>query len=289
MEAGTKYLAGLSPLARGTLFYMNRTVAQARFIPAGAGNTHNDTAPVSTGAVYPRWRGEHVFQEYYQDNGVGLSPLARGTLISPSSICWQIRFIPAGAGNTGDDQCGQCHGSVYPRWRGEHHSPGLRQAQPVGLSPLARGTPGGTRKPGVYARFIPAGAGNTRTHAQRPTLRPVYPRWRGEHGGKKDAVELLGGLSPLARGTRCGSGCRRCRYRFIPAGAGNTPGSIPTRRRPAVYPRWRGEHPILTGRETPATGLSPLARGTPQPVPVVSADLRFIPAGAGNTPLPLDY
>ena len=228
MEAGTKYLAGLSPLARGTLFYMNRTVAQARFIPAGAGNTHNDTAPVSTGAVYPRWRGEHVFQEYYQDNGVGLSPLARGTLISPSSICWQIRFIPAGAGNTGDDQCGQCHGSVYPRWRGEHHSPGLRQAQPVGLS-------------------------------------------------------------PLARGTRCGSGCRRCRYRFIPAGAGNTPGSIPTRRRPAVYPRWRGEHPILTGRETPATGLSPLARGTPQPVPVVSADLRFIPAGAGNTPLPLDY
>ncbi len=180
---------------------------------------------------------------------VGLSPLARGTPF-------------AGARDKHNP-------SVYPRWRGEHHR---------SMDEFSQGF---TQH---YARFIPAGAGNTRTHAQRPTLRPVYPRWRGEHGGKKDAVELLGGLSPLARGTRCGSGCRRCDiglsplargthlgvsrraggprfipagagntplailgekrllYRFIPAGAGNTAAGAGSQRRPAVYPRWRGEH-----------------------------------------------
>ncbi|ECP2379859.1 hypothetical protein FYP10_24540, partial [Salmonella enterica] len=32
-----------------------------------------------------------------------------------------------------------------------------------------------------YATAIPAGAGNTTTHQDRYTPRPVYPRWRGEH------------------------------------------------------------------------------------------------------------
>ncbi len=71
--------AGLSPLARGTLYYNRWTRYGARFIPAGAGNTNMGSAvneiktvyPAGAGntrqlvklrqllPVYPRWRGEH--------------------------------------------------------------------------------------------------------------------------------------------------------------------------------------------------------------------------------------
>ncbi len=71
-----------------------------RFIPAGAGNTVQDSAPTETGAVYPRWRGEHVAGLSTDRIFFGLSPLARGTrlwLLHSYLFDW---FIPASAGNT---------------------------------------------------------------------------------------------------------------------------------------------------------------------------------------------
>ena len=50
---------GLSPLARGTPKQRCNTGENARFIPAGAGNTSSDPDVLSAQAVYPRWRGEH--------------------------------------------------------------------------------------------------------------------------------------------------------------------------------------------------------------------------------------
>ena len=50
-----------------------------------------------------------------------------------------------------------------------------------------------------------------------------------------------------------------------------------------VYPRWRGEHVIMTRIRQVKRGLSPLARGTPYGVDDVEEQNRFIPAGAGNT------
>ncbi|HBA6818015.1 TPA: hypothetical protein J1W43_001649 [Escherichia coli] len=71
----------------------------------------------------------------------GLSPLARGTR-------GNLRFTLS-----------QC--PVYPRWRGEHI--------------------GNAKKVTITWRFIPAGAGNTRSVPPRHAAGPVYPRWRGEH------------------------------------------------------------------------------------------------------------
>ncbi|EFZ90058.1 hypothetical protein SEEM8282_10594, partial [Salmonella enterica subsp. enterica serovar Montevideo str. IA_2010008282] len=51
-------------------------------------------------------------------------------------------------------------------------------------------------------------------------------------------------------------------YRFIPAGAGNTPDNLSLPDELAVYPRWRGEHLFARLSAHTATGLSPLARGT---------------------------
>ncbi len=95
---------------------------------------------------------------------------------------------------------------------------------------------------GVYNRFIPAGAGNTTFYSGSATAAPVYPRWRGEHRVKRLAVALVGGLSPLARGTRTGWHTDPDGTRFIPAGAGNTQHQVKRVDGVAVYPRWRGEH-----------------------------------------------
>ncbi|AOT31554.1 hypothetical protein FORC31_1089 [Escherichia coli] len=51
------------------------------------------------------------------------------------------------------------------------------------------------------ARFIPAGAGNTRASTSSGIMIPVYPRWRGEHYMISNSWVYSDGLSPLARGT----------------------------------------------------------------------------------------
>ena len=52
-------------------------------------------------AVYPRWRGEHDKSLTKNNSTPGLSPLARGTLVDKVARQVRLRFIPAGAGNTG--------------------------------------------------------------------------------------------------------------------------------------------------------------------------------------------
>ena len=131
----------------------------------------------------------------------GLSPLARGTPTLCYPNIFHCRFIPAGAGNTGESlRRGSC-GAVYPRWRGEHID-GLKEVQEsAGLSPLARGTLSPHSSAAADTRFIPAGAGNTCLPARRPLLHAVYPRWRGEHNFFTPFSAGENGLSPLARGT----------------------------------------------------------------------------------------
>ena len=73
-------VAGLSPLARGTLAPARRPESWFRFIPAGAGNTTWSPIVGYTVTVYPRWRGEHITNEGAFRWHAGLSPLARGTL-----------------------------------------------------------------------------------------------------------------------------------------------------------------------------------------------------------------
>ncbi|EPI64459.1 hypothetical protein A676_04147 [Salmonella enterica subsp. enterica serovar Enteritidis str. 2010K-0262] len=69
------------------------------------------------------------------------------------------------------------------------------------LSLLARGTRLHAKIPVVGARFIPAGAGNTRLRSAVCISNSVYPRWRGEHRFYGNRPGCDRGLSPLARGT----------------------------------------------------------------------------------------
>ncbi len=196
-------------------------------------------------------------------NRAGLSPLARGTHRCNGCGRSAGRFIPAGAGNTTPVTQYFHIVTVYPRWRGEHGSDFFTIDIFFGLSPLARGTPTVNFSARVTGRFIPAGAGNTSSGRLIAIIRSVYPRWRGEHPSWRHSVNLLRGLSPLARGTRL---------------------EITNERSdPAVYPRWRGEHSSASSHPASADGLSPLARGTRMTFVWDEPRPRFIPAGAGNT------
>ena len=194
-------LSGLSPLARGTQCYPGVEIWAARFIPAGAGNTHSSPSTVLKNAVYPRWRGEHINGVRLVAGALGLSPLARGTHLAGEQTAPRPRFIPAGAGNTVRKWSSYGPDPVYPRWRGEH-SPGIYiPLAAAGLSPLARGTLVHKDQLCECDRFIPAGAGNTIHNALVQEFRAVYPRWRGEHSHPPFLVCIFFGLSPLARGT----------------------------------------------------------------------------------------
>ncbi len=172
----------------------------------------------------------------------GLSPLARGTPATVIFYMFNLRFIPAGAGNTMQYTPPQSFCTVYPRWRGEHLPAIYLPVAAFGLSPLARGTLNCAIGNRVKIRFIPAGAGNTFTDSQQSAHRPVYPRWRGEHPMTLFYSFPFTGLSPLARGTLPRIITKQTRQRFIPAGAGNTSATVSIRVSLSVYPRWRGEH-----------------------------------------------
>ncbi len=132
------------------------------------------------------------------------------------------RFIPAGAGNTARANVCSESSPVYPRWRGEHSEYFADLFTDRGLSPLARGTRGNSFLDAALLRFIPAGAGNTLPSLVDEKSITVYPRWRGEHGGRIFYIPTVRGLSPLARGTLDRKYAPIDEKRFIPAGAGNT-------------------------------------------------------------------
>ena len=156
-------------------------------------------------------------------------------------------------------------------------------ACPGGLSPLARGTPPLRSSTRSISRFIPAGAGNSRSILLALFRLAVYPRWRGELCIKTSVKNFAVGLSPLARGTRTRDAPRFVGTRFIPAGAGNSHHDAWATRQGSVYPRWRGELYINEVNLWKLYGLSPLARGTLFMRGSKSPRRRFIPAGAGNS------
>ncbi len=117
----------------------------------------------------------------------------------------------------------------------------------------------------------------------REGMGTVYPRSRGEHHHDKPQPFQSRGLSPLTRGTQLDLSISASLHRFIPAHAGNTPLACPKTPHYPVYPRSRGEHPLLFASSIIFPGLSPLTRGTPRAGIQDIFVKGFIPAHAGNT------
>ena len=174
-----------------------------------------------------------------------------------------MRFIPAGAGNTKYLPFIYQMNTVHPRGCGEHIDRARLVENRDGSSPRVRGTRAGDGAGDGALRFIPAGAGNTRSTSNPPDVLPVHPRGCGEHTLIPSRMLMYIGSSPRVRGTRPFCVHRPSDWRFIPAGAGNT-WLLPCMSAPLpVHPRGCGEHSVAMTDGSEASGSSPRVRGTP--------------------------
>ena len=132
--------AGSSPQARGTDHVLVRVDVVIRFIPAGAGNRCRGGRQNSTRTVHPRRRGEQAARPSRGEKKRGSSPQARGTDFRRESLSEDVRFIPAGAGNSSEDFAHGGRMPVHPRRRGEQEMLITSLRWRHGSSPQARGT-----------------------------------------------------------------------------------------------------------------------------------------------------
>ena len=193
---------------------------------------------------------------------VGSSPRVRGTSIATASSSERIWFIPACAGNIFPCRRDRRDNTVHPRVCGEHSLAMLARRALIGSSPRVRGTFCCPSLRPLSQRFIPACAGNMDRTKRRCEYRPVHPRVCGEHMLLGLPIANTGGSSPRVRGTLSSRFIIPLPPRFIPACAGNIPGTGYAASPTAVHPRVCGEHenrpPILGKR----SGSSPRVRGT---------------------------
>ncbi len=192
---------GSSPRARGTETCLPLAVADARFIPACAGNRSPRPPPAAPAPVHPRVRGEQPVIGLLSESAAGSSPRARGTGASEPRRARGRRFIPACAGNSSTASSTAAPAPVHPRVRGEQRTAINFGVGECGSSPRARGTVTGPECSDVQSRFIPACAGNRVFHCVTDAARAVHPRVRGEQSHKENRDLTLCGSSPRARGT----------------------------------------------------------------------------------------
>ena len=172
--------------------------------------------------AHPRSRGEHLFLINCSSDGMGSSPLARGTPSVEGMANTPRGLIPARAGNTLGFITRTARVGAHPRSRGEHVVQRVPVSYRRGSSPLARGTHKPLTGEQWSSGLIPARAGNTFDAYHPASRHGAHPRSRGEHGSCRRPAGLSVGSSPLARGTPRTRHGGRYPPGLIPARAGNT-------------------------------------------------------------------
>ena len=110
----------------------------------------------------------------------------------------------------------------------------------------------------------------------------VYPRARGEAGGRFDPAFLKEGLSPRSRGSLVATALGGHTLGSIPALAGKPMSCTRASRSTRVYPRARGEAVETIGPRPIGPGLSPRSRGSLLHTQPRHGSQRSIPALAGK-------
>ncbi len=254
-----------------------------RSIPAWAGETRASPACVSNMRVYPRVGGGNLGVAECASNGYGLSPRGRGKLPCAGRAPFEIRSIPAWAGETIAAASSRSFSVVYPRVGGGNGSESISAAPTRGLSPRGRGKHKLVGRDFLARRSIPAWAGETFRSGCSGTSLSVYPRVGGGNGSRRATDAAAKGLSPRGRG-KPPAPIRSARStRSIPAWAGETGCLWAALRGRPVYPRVGGGNAGLCGTAPSVPGLSPRGRGKPDLHRQRQSQARSIPAWAGET------
>ena len=273
---------GLSPRVRGNRSRGSLELRNRRSIPACAGEPAAPSAGTAIETVYPRVCGGTRASAADARQIWGLSPRVRGNRVSCRTVLTAPGSIPACAGEPFAALLVYRLFGVYPRVCGGTPRHTSAMATASGLSPRVRGNRQRTRNVTIFARSIPACAGEPPAPACWAGTRRVYPRVCGGTGRGGTVERETNGLSPRVRGNLMQVGGYFLPVRSIPACAGEPQLAARVNPAPAVYPRVCGGTPPYrtTGRQ--ANGLSPRVRGNLlQPLHQVSIS-GSIPACAGE-------
>ena len=253
--------------------------------------TRSTTARSASGSspasVHPRACGELCTATTARIISNGSSPRMRGTPLSPRLDRWQIRFIPAHAGNSVRPVFHASQPSVHPRACGELTSADYAETTNTGSSPRMRGTPSLI----LFFRSVlavhPRACGELmREDIEKAKQFGSSPRMRGTHEKEREAMALKRFI-PAHAGNSAAHATASASTRFIPAHAGN---SIWKYTRSSISCRFIPAH-AGNSRDTAQSGWriasrpgsSPRMRGTQRQQRAQVYKQRFIPAHAGNS------
>ncbi len=231
---------------RGKRLAVSSVGLRPRIIPARAGQTKTVILELSSGN--------------------GSSPRVRGKPFRARFLQGDGRIIPARAGQTRCTSPLVMDWTDHPRACGANLilSPPLRG--PTGSSPRVRGKPCWCCNAGGAIRIIPARAGQTH----------CFAIWSAS----------VSGSSPRVRGKHARVDVAFAAVRIIPARAGQTSMPGPPMGPSPDHPRACGANGRLGYKVTRITGSSPRVRGKLRGLFVDGAQVRIIPARAGQTRIP---
>ena len=193
------------------------------------------------------------------------------------------RIIPAHAGQT-EATCKDTNAPAdHPRACGANRIRRISERMHLGSSPRMRGKPMCCRNDGSGLRIIPAHAGQTSPDRHRTPQEKDHPRACGANTRVASLMRTDYGSSPRMRGKR--GLLFRVRHigRIIPAHAGQTPCSAPSRTAGSDHPRACGANAYLVEHAGLAHGSSPRMRGKLEIISIQGICPRIIPAHAGQT------
>ena len=172
-------------------------------------------------------------------------------------------IIPAHAGFTPLPPTTSTTTRDHPRTRGVSPQGDGDGVGAGGSSPHTRGLRALEHQEGGHERIIPAHAGFTLRVRRVRGRREDHPRTRGVYFRRALPVSASAGSSPHTRGLRHQPAARHRHRGIIPAHAGFTATSSPTRVRRGDHPRTRGVYEKLLSGDNAALGSSPHTRGLP--------------------------
>ena len=276
-------MVGSSPRVRGKLLALHISVAQARIIPARAGQTFLQFAERAQVADHPRACGANSDSSSFFARAIGSSPRVRGKRKPLRSSRSTRRIIPARAGQTDTSVKSRNGGPDHPRACGANRLRSAYNRAVSGSSPRVRGKHAPTLRVATRSRIIPARAGQTQNIPVPLRRSPDHPRACGANLPVHTFQQYRAGSSPRVRGKRCPARITHLPQRIIPARAGQT-GHRPE---PTVlssdHPRACGANIVLMSDPPTPAGSSPRVRGKLVVVASRSSPFRIIPARAGQT------
>ena len=192
----------------------------------------------------------------------GPSPRVRGSPYDGGGSTWDMRSIPACAGEPSPPSKVMTRYSVHPRVCGGAMLPYWPSIAMLGPSPRVRGSPSVVVVNAIAKRSIPACAGEpSGKYIYRVTV-TVHPRVCGGAAGNPIAGPGWGGPSPRVRGSHRQQRHDRAAVGSIPACAGEPKPGRRGLRCAQVHPRVCGGARIRPRRKVILPGPSPRVRGS---------------------------